>query len=257
MTSRTPKSTTARDHPPLPGRGLNAAATPSPPAAAARDAVSPAPDNGIPGTLKPASGAAHPVAPLAASPAPGSPPVPGAEGGHGEPPSTAPARAPAAVFGCGARGVPVSRVGRERDAGPGVAAPGPALASPLAAEGRAGGDGKAAPAVPSTAGAAKTSVPGGRPGLPGTELSPAGGGPDSSSAPLAGATPEVAGRLRPAAAASGPEPKSGQAGREAGRAAWRKALSDQAAEKRRARGKWTPRSTAGAYRPGMTRRAPE
>jgi hypothetical protein len=236
-----PKSTTAREHPPLPGRGQDAA-EPMPPApAAAPDAGTPA-LAGVRGTQEPASGAAHPVVPLAASPAPGSPPVPGAEGGHSES-SPAPARAPAAVLGCGGRGNSLSRVWCEGEAGPGAANPGPALASPLAVEGRAGGDGEAAPAVPSAAGAAKTSVPGGRPGLPGTGKEPAAGA-RSSAAPVADLAPGSAERERPATALPGQAPRSGQAGRDA----WRAAESALAAARRNGRGRYRKKRAGDGFR---------
>jgi hypothetical protein len=247
-----PENSRAGGLPPASGPGPDAAAIPPAQAAAARDAVSPAPGNGIPGTLQgPANGAAHPVAPFAASPAPGSSPFPAADGG----PAGPPARALAVVVGCGGQGAPSRNVGsREGDAGPGAADPGPAQSSPLAPEGRASRDGEAGPAGPSSpAGPARAPAPGADGlGASGAGTGPAGSGRTGEALP-AGSTPGAAERLRPAAAASGPEPKSGQEGRDA----WRKALSEQAAAKRRARGNWTPRSTAGAYRPGMTRRAPE
>jgi len=226
MTSN-PQGTTARDHPPLPGRGLNAA-EPMPPAPAAAPAATPTARDGSRGTPESANGAAHPVAPFAVSPAQGSSPFPGAEGGPADPP----ARAPAAARTRGGRG--------HQDAARGKAVPRAARTSPPASEGNAGG---ARGGVPGATGVGAGHSP---------AQGPAGNGRSSEAFP-AGVAPEAAGRLRPAAAASGPEPKSGQAGRDA----WRKALSEQAAEKRRARGRWTPRGTAGVPRPGMMRRRAE
>jgi len=210
---------------PLPGRGLDAAAAPAQ-AAAARPVTSTPPGDG-PGNHRPAGEACHPLASPAASPAPGSPQFAGA-GGQVEPPSLAPA-----------------------PAGPGMTVPGPAPSSPLAPRGRAGGG--------------QSPVPGGRPVLRGAGLTPEGAGarqtaalsgPDpggvarSSAAAPPGATPGAADPMRPVPAVPGP--LTGPAAREA----WRKALSGQAADRRRSRGKWPVKRAGGRYAPGSARRMP-
>lgn len=211
-----PQNSQAGARTPRASLGQDAAAVPPSQAAAAAGA-NPTARSGTRGTLKPASGPDHPSGSLAADPAPGrSPSISGA--GHG---TAGPPQAPA------------------RAAAPEEAVSGAAQTSPPVRKGRAGGD--------------RNSAPGDRPGFPAAETEPAGGAPELSSALPADKSPGGAARMRPAVAApSGPTALSGQAGRDA----WRKALSEQAAEDRRKRGRYRRPNPVARYRPGTARRLP-
>lgn len=218
MTSR-PEDSQPGGVPPSAGLGQGSAAIPPSQAAVARDAVSIAP-GGIAGAPQdPASGAAHPVVPLAARPAPGRSQLAGAGCGKVEPPIAAPSRTALTAAGYGSQGTPSRSARREGTAGPESATSGPAQSSPPPRKGRGGGD--RAP-VSGASG----------PGAAGTGQETAGGAPEASSALPAG--------------------KRGQDFRDAVKAA----QSAQAAQRRRDRGKWPARRTGGTYGPGMSRRQP-
>jgi hypothetical protein len=132
-----PRNPPAGPAPSLSRRGPDAALEPprSAQVAAAPDAAVPPPLSGIRGPDRADGAAACSAAPSAPGPAPA---VPGAEGGKVEPLPSAPARARDAA-GNGVSGTSPRGVARGEAAGPGIAVPGPAQASPPEDQGPSGG----------------------------------------------------------------------------------------------------------------------